>query len=223
MTASRGEQSPRHGVNPYRFESQRGLFLFAFSRASDARHSKRLCEQELFCSLYSRGKILFRDGYVRRRLPEGFVTSASTEACPHAAVTCEVNGKRLYGLQLHPEVTHTVKGIEMLGAFVQHPRAYASLCVDSRPSFDDDDDDARRRTQKYERARFLSLCAFWNLLYKKKIFLTPRFVARIRLGFCTTLAICVGDSDWLRQCRARTIESVLESHGPCKSFELSIV
>ena len=27
----------------------------------------------------------------------------------------------------------------------------------------------------------------------------------------------------MRRCRARTIESVLESHGPCESFELSIV
>ena len=32
----------------------------------------------------------------------------------------------------------------------------------------------------------------------------------------------VGVRDWLRRCRARTTESVLESHGPCESFELSI-
>lgn len=52
------------------------------------------------------------------RLPDGFATTASTEACAHAAVECVEGGRRLYGLQLHPEVTHTQKGEAMLGAFV---------------------------------------------------------------------------------------------------------
>ena len=41
----------------------------------------------------------------------------------------------------------------------------------------------------------------------------------------TTVEICnsVGVRDWLRRCRTRTTESVLESHGPCESFELSKV
>ena len=41
----------------------------------------------------------------------------------------------------------------------------------------------------------------------------------------TTVAICnsVGVGVWLRWCRARSIESVLESHGPYGPFELSIV
>ena len=41
----------------------------------------------------------------------------------------------------------------------------------------------------------------------------------------TTVAICnsVGVREWLRRSRARTMERVLESHGPCESLELSIV
>ncbi|KAJ1446495.1 hypothetical protein M885DRAFT_625214 [Pelagophyceae sp. CCMP2097] len=52
------------------------------------------------------------------KLPPGFSTTASTADCPHAAVECSEGGRRLYGLQLHPEVTHTVKGRDMLGNFV---------------------------------------------------------------------------------------------------------
>jgi len=52
------------------------------------------------------------------RLPDGFKTLGSTDHCPHAAVACEAGGKRLYGFQFHPEVTHSQKGEKMLGAFV---------------------------------------------------------------------------------------------------------
>ena len=51
-------------------------------------------------------------------LPAGFATTASTDHCPHAAVACEADGKRLYGFQFHPEVTHSEEGGNMLGAFV---------------------------------------------------------------------------------------------------------
>ena len=52
------------------------------------------------------------------RLPDGFKTLGSTDHCPHAAVACEAGGRRLYGFQFHPEVTHSQKGEKMLGAFV---------------------------------------------------------------------------------------------------------
>jgi len=50
--------------------------------------------------------------------PERFTTLASTPTCPHAAVRYEHEGKRFYGVQFHPEVTHTPHGIDMLRNFL---------------------------------------------------------------------------------------------------------
>ncbi len=49
-------------------------------------------------------------------LPPGFVLMASTPSCPIAGMADEA--RRLYGVQFHPEVTHTVRGAEMLRRFV---------------------------------------------------------------------------------------------------------
>lgn len=50
------------------------------------------------------------------QIPQGFVTSASTTTCPHAAMADEA--RQFYGLQFHPEVTHTRQGLRMLENFV---------------------------------------------------------------------------------------------------------
>ena len=50
------------------------------------------------------------------KLPSGFASTASTMSCPNAAM--ENKEKKLYGVQFHPEVIHTVKGKEMLGNFL---------------------------------------------------------------------------------------------------------
>ncbi|MBO7411881.1 MAG: glutamine-hydrolyzing GMP synthase, partial [Ottowia sp.] len=49
------------------------------------------------------------------RLPPGFAVMASTEGCPIAAMADEA--RRFYGLQFHPEVTHTPQGEEILRRF----------------------------------------------------------------------------------------------------------
>ena len=49
-------------------------------------------------------------------LPEGFVAIASSENSPLAAIVDE--RRRFYGLQFHPEVTHTRQGREILQHFV---------------------------------------------------------------------------------------------------------
>ena len=49
-------------------------------------------------------------------LPEGFSVMASTAACPIAGMADEA--RRFYGLQFHPEVTHTKQGAELLRRFV---------------------------------------------------------------------------------------------------------
>ncbi|MDR5779244.1 glutamine-hydrolyzing GMP synthase [Caballeronia sp. LZ065] len=49
-------------------------------------------------------------------LPAGFKLMASTPSCPIAAMADD--DRRFYGLQWHPEVTHTVQGRAMLDRFV---------------------------------------------------------------------------------------------------------
>ncbi len=49
-------------------------------------------------------------------LPPGFKVIASNESCPVAAMADEDRG--FYAVQFHPEVTHTMKGKEMIARFV---------------------------------------------------------------------------------------------------------
>jgi GMP synthase (glutamine-hydrolysing) len=49
-------------------------------------------------------------------LPPGFVTMASTPSCPIAGMADET--RRFYGVQFHPEVTHTKQGRAILKRFV---------------------------------------------------------------------------------------------------------
>ena len=50
------------------------------------------------------------------QLPTGFVRTAETESCPIAAMAHEE--KPWFGIQFHPEVTHTSLGKEMMSRFV---------------------------------------------------------------------------------------------------------
>ena len=49
--------------------------------------------------------------------PEGFTVTAHTPVCPISAM--ENRERKIYALQPHPEVMHTVEGMKMLGAFVR--------------------------------------------------------------------------------------------------------
>ncbi|MCC2614966.1 glutamine-hydrolyzing GMP synthase [Aestuariibacter halophilus] len=49
-------------------------------------------------------------------IPPGFKTLATTDSCPFAAMMHEE--KRFYGVQFHPEVTHTRQGLRILTQFV---------------------------------------------------------------------------------------------------------
>ncbi|NMP32172.1 glutamine-hydrolyzing GMP synthase [Thalassotalea sp. M1531] len=49
-------------------------------------------------------------------IPEGFTTIAQTPSCAHAAMANEE--KKFYGVQFHPEVTHTKQGMRMLEHFI---------------------------------------------------------------------------------------------------------
>lgn len=48
-------------------------------------------------------------------LPETFLTVASTQNAPFAAIAH--GAKEYYGIQFHPEVTHTPKGKQLVGNF----------------------------------------------------------------------------------------------------------
>ena len=50
------------------------------------------------------------------KIPEGFTVTASSASCPFAAY--ENAEKKLYAVQFHPEVNHTVRGQEMLKNFL---------------------------------------------------------------------------------------------------------
>ncbi|AWW34612.1 GMP synthase (glutamine-hydrolyzing) [Mannheimia varigena] len=50
------------------------------------------------------------------RLPAGFQVTGVTPTCPIAAMSDE--SRRFYGVQFHPEVTHTKSGLELLTNFV---------------------------------------------------------------------------------------------------------
>ena len=50
-------------------------------------------------------------------LPPGFTVMASTDSCPIAGMADE--NRHYYGVQFHPEVTHTLKGKEILERFVR--------------------------------------------------------------------------------------------------------
>ncbi|HEU4626945.1 MAG TPA: glutamine-hydrolyzing GMP synthase [Steroidobacteraceae bacterium] len=50
-------------------------------------------------------------------LPEGFVVTAATDSVPLAAMADEK--RRFYGVQFHPEVTHTKQGARLLERFVR--------------------------------------------------------------------------------------------------------
>jgi len=51
------------------------------------------------------------------QLPTGFKLMASTDACPIAAMADE--SRQFYGVQFHPEVTHTRQGAKILQRFVR--------------------------------------------------------------------------------------------------------
>ena len=52
------------------------------------------------------------------RVPAGFRVTARTASCPTAAMADEA--RRLYGVQFHPEVTHTENGMDILRQFLLH-------------------------------------------------------------------------------------------------------
>jgi GMP synthase (glutamine-hydrolysing) len=72
---------------------------------------------ELFAGLPGKFEVWMSHGDQISQIAAGFLSLAATETCPFAAV--KHNSLPLYGLQFHPEVTHTPRGQEILGNFLK--------------------------------------------------------------------------------------------------------
>jgi GMP synthase (glutamine-hydrolysing) len=75
-----------------------------------------LDKKSLFKGLSASLKVWMSHGDQVEIMPEGFHALAKTGTCPIAAMGDDKH--RIYGLQFHPEVVHTPKGVEILRHFV---------------------------------------------------------------------------------------------------------
>lgn len=73
-------------------------------------------ESALFSGLPQHLSCWMSHTYQVEKTPEGFLAAAQTDSCPVAAMACD--SRRLYGLQFHPEVTHTQHGSDILHHFL---------------------------------------------------------------------------------------------------------
>lgn len=70
----------------------------------------------LFAELQKDMQVWMSHGDSVHELPEGFVETATTANCPVAAMSHV--GKKIYGVQFHPEVKHTIYGMDILRNFL---------------------------------------------------------------------------------------------------------
>ena len=91
---------------------------FGFAQIRARNHSKLF--DELYDEINSDGQELLdvwmSHGIEVSKLPPGFELIASTENCPIAGFANR--DKDYYGLQFHPEVTHTKQGVKILERFI---------------------------------------------------------------------------------------------------------
>ncbi|MBP6946291.1 MAG: glutamine-hydrolyzing GMP synthase [Candidatus Pacebacteria bacterium] len=66
--------------------------------------------------LVAKEVVWFSHGDQATKLPKGFVITASTKTCAHAGFADEK--RRFFGIQFHPEVTHTVHGKKIISNFI---------------------------------------------------------------------------------------------------------
>ena len=91
---------------------------FGYAEVRAHGHSRLLNGIEDFSTTEGHGmlKVWMSHGDKVTRLPNGFTLLASTPSCPIAGMADEARG--YYGVQFHPEVTHTVQGKALINRFV---------------------------------------------------------------------------------------------------------
>jgi GMP synthase (glutamine-hydrolysing) len=92
---------------------------FGYAEVRARGHTKLFDGIEDFSTPEGHGmlKVWMSHGDQVTRLPDGFKLMASTPSCPIAGMADET--RHFYGVQFHPEVTHTVQGQAMLTRFVR--------------------------------------------------------------------------------------------------------
>jgi GMP synthase (glutamine-hydrolysing) len=92
---------------------------FGYAEVRAHGHTRLLEEVEDFRTPEGHGmlKVWMSHGDRVTAMPEGFKLMASTPSCPIAGMADETRG--YYGLQFHPEVTHTLQGKVILTRFVR--------------------------------------------------------------------------------------------------------
>ncbi|MDC1536806.1 glutamine-hydrolyzing GMP synthase [Candidatus Thioglobus sp.] len=91
---------------------------FGFAQIRARNHSKLLTDINDEINPHGHGflDVWMSHGIEVTKLPKDFELIASTDSCPIAGFAN--NEKNYFGLQFHPEVTHTKKGIQILERFV---------------------------------------------------------------------------------------------------------
>jgi GMP synthase (glutamine-hydrolysing) len=91
---------------------------FGYAEVRAHGHTKLLKDLQDFATPEGHGmlKVWMSHGDKVTALPPGFKLMASTPSCPIAGMADEARG--YYGVQFHPEVTHTVQGKALLERFV---------------------------------------------------------------------------------------------------------
>jgi len=91
---------------------------FGYAEVRAHGHSRLLTGIEDFSTTEGHGmlKVWMSHGDKVTRLPDGFTLLASTPSCPIAGMANEARG--YYGVQFHPEVTHTIQGKALINRFV---------------------------------------------------------------------------------------------------------
>jgi len=92
---------------------------FGYAEVRARGHTRLLEGIEDFRTAEGQGmlKVWMSHGDKVTQLPAGFRLMASTDACPIAGMADET--RRFYGVQFHPEVTHTRQGTKLLHRFVR--------------------------------------------------------------------------------------------------------
>ncbi len=92
---------------------------FGYAEVRAHGHTRLLADIEDFSTPEGHGmlKVWMSHGDKVTQLPPGFKLMASTPSCPIAGMADEQRG--FYGVQFHPEVTHTIQGRALLERFVR--------------------------------------------------------------------------------------------------------
>ncbi|MEW4486912.1 glutamine-hydrolyzing GMP synthase [Thalassoglobus sp. JC818] len=90
------------------------------SKSREFGHTEMNCDAEdpLFRGLPKNFTVWMSHGDRVENLDESFVVLAETDDCPNAAI--KHKDRPIYGLQFHPEVTHTQHGEHLLGNFIRN-------------------------------------------------------------------------------------------------------